>query len=76
MDAASQQMDNLGGWEFREQAEAMLAQVGRDPCTVHADTHSVVYSGTALTQYMICMWSVRTAFKDWWTLRYWVSLHL
>lgn len=30
MDAATQQMDNLGGWEFREQAEAMLAQVGTD----------------------------------------------
>lgn len=43
MDAASQQMDNLGGWEFREQAEAMLAQVGTDLFTVHADVHSVVY---------------------------------
>ena len=43
MDAATQQMDNLGGWEFREQAEAMLVQVGRDLFTVHADIHSVVY---------------------------------
>ena len=28
MDAATQQMDILGGWEFRERAEAMLKQVG------------------------------------------------
>ena len=28
MDATTQQMDILGGWEFKEQAEAMLKQVG------------------------------------------------
>lgn len=28
MEVAQEQMDSLGGWEFREQAEAMLQQVG------------------------------------------------
>lgn len=28
MDVATQQMDNLNGWEFREQAEEMLKRVG------------------------------------------------
>ncbi len=61
MDAATQQMDNLGGWDFQDQAEAMLAQVGR---TVLADINSVGYWSTALNAIHLMCVIYQTALKD------------